>query len=67
VSESSDLFQELCITAMQYLVTVGLINSVAPQMPQHVQENLLERMALMRDRLDEERIAVEGFGEAFDQ
>lgn len=65
--EHDNPYQVLCLSMIEYLVTLGLLKAVIDSYPPHVAEGLNERIANMIEILDTERGLIEGFGEAFDE
>lgn len=66
-NERDELFHELTIIVVEMVVNIGIMNSIMGQMPEHVQENWLERMRIVRDSAYSMTKEVQDFGEAFDE
>jgi hypothetical protein len=65
--ETNKIWRDFVITAAELCVHLGLMNSVMEQYPPHVRENFNERMTDLRERMEDEILAVQSFGEAFDE
>jgi len=61
------IWRELVLTAAELVVNLGLMSSVMGQYPEHVREGLDERMTHMVGVMEQEIIAVQDFGEAYDE
>jgi len=57
---------KLAVTSIDLLVTVGLIGSVMNRYPEEVQENFVEKIEAISDRLVQEMMEFTAFGEALD-
>ena len=59
-------YEALCHTAIEALVTVGLVQSVIARYPAEVQDNFEDRINQMRRELRRHIEEVKQFGEAWD-
>ena len=59
-------YRALCVTAIELLVNVGLMDSVSSAWPEQVQENWEEKLDTLILRLQQETEEIQAFAEAFD-
>lgn len=64
--ERSQEFRELAADAVELLIHVGLMNSVAAQWPEEVQRNWTQKMGIMREWIKDQVVEVQQFTEAYD-
>ena len=66
MGESSEM-RELAGDLMGLAVNVGLIWSVMPQLPEHVQEGFTEKIESIREWVRQQTFEVQEFGSAYDE
>ncbi len=61
-----ELFKDVCSTAMELCVNMGLFCTVSPHWPEEVRQNWEERMKTVNVWLHGQIEEVQSFAEAFD-
>jgi len=61
-----ELFKDVCSTAMELCVNMGLFSAVSSHWPEHVQRNWEERLKSTNEWLHSQIEEVQSFAEAFD-
>lgn len=62
----SKAFRELCRNAIDLCVNVGIISSMMPRWPADVQQNWIEELNNMGERMNDEIRNVQEFASSFD-
>jgi hypothetical protein len=66
MDRSHEPFQELCRTAMGFLVNVGIISSIAGRWPDDVQERWVEKIETVTRELQRETDEAQEFATSYD-